>query len=638
MTPTLEVNAPGGIASVVAGAMARSLRPDPALSVSEWADRNRVLTSRSSPEPGQWRTDRTPYLREIMDCLPPSSRVEQVVFMKGAQIGATECGNNWIGYVIHQAPGPMMAVQPTVEMSKRNSQQRIAPLIEECPALRNLVKDRRSRDSGNTVFSKEFPGGLLVLTGANSAKGLRSMSARYLFLDEVDGYIGDVDGEGDPVRLAMARTRNYARRKMYLVSTPVLSGRSRIERYYQASDQCQYYVPCPACLEMQVLKFENMRWEHGHPESARYICEACGEPVQNHQKNWMLPRGEWRAQNPDAMGGRTRGFHLSSLYSPVGWMDWQQIVEDYEKAGTDPSLLQTFWNTTLGLPWANAAEVPEADRLYERREDYPLGKVPEGGLILTAGADVQARRIEVEIVAWGRHKHSWSVDYRVLEGDTQQPQVWNQLAQLLDEEFPSAYGGPMRLSKLAIDSGFNPMRVYEFIRDATAMRTMCIKGNTHSPSLVNHPNWIEVGPQGHRLRHGVRLWPVNVSIAKEQLYRWLRTSMPNLEAGEPWPVGYCHFPRYSKEYFDQLCAERLVWRIHAGGKRAQWEKTRDRNEALDARVYALAAFSTLRTDAWAPERWDQLQASLTVAPTARAAAERTPMPQFKSFGPRESGE
>jgi phage terminase large subunit GpA-like protein len=167
-----------------AGAIERAwrdgLKPDPLLTISQWADRYRVLSQRASSEPGRWRTQRTPYLKEIMDCLSPASPVQRVALMKGAQIGGTECGNCWIGYVIHQAPGPMMAVAPTVELAKRNSKQRIDPLIEESEVLRERVKERRSRDSGNTVLSKEFPGGVLIMTGANSAVGLRSMPARYL--------------------------------------------------------------------------------------------------------------------------------------------------------------------------------------------------------------------------------------------------------------------------------------------------------------------------------------------------------------------------------------------------------------------------------------------------------------------------
>jgi len=620
--------------------MARGSRPDPALLVSEWADQFRVLTSRSSPEPGLWRTARTPYLKEPMDCLSPSNRCETVVFMKGAQIGATEMGNNWIGYIIDKAPGPMLAVQPTVEMSKRNSKQRIGPLIEECPSLQRLVRESRSRDSGNTILSKEFPGGILVMTGANSAKGLRSMSARYLFLDECDGYIGDADGEGEPCALAIARTTNYARRKIYIASTPVVTGRSRIERFYEASDQCQFFLPCPVCLHMQVLVFENLRWDRGNPDTAWYECESCRGEILNHSKNWMLPRGEWRPNRPGASSGRVRGFHLSSLYSPVGWLSWSEVARKYEECGTDTIKLQVFWNTILGLPWADAAEVPDADRLFSQREDYPVGQVPEGALLLTAGADVQNRRIEVEIVGWGREKQSWSVDYRVLEGDTAQPEVWSKLAALLDEDFTSFYGGRLKIQKIGVDAGFNSMRVYDFVRERASQRGMAIKGNTHTPALVGSPSFIEVGPQGHRLRHGARLWPVNVSLGKEMLYRWLKAAEPDLENGEPWPVGYCHFPRYSREYFDQLTAEQLVTRAGPGGyKKSAWEKRRDRNEALDARVYAMAAMATLRLESWTPERWDDLQAALTVSKeTVTGPFIRKPMPQFQSFGPKEVGE
>jgi phage terminase large subunit GpA-like protein len=282
------------------------LKPDPLLTVSQWADRYRVLSQRASSEPGRWRTERTPYLKEIMDCLSPSSPVQRVALMKGAQIGGTECGNCWVGYVIHQAPGPMMAVSPTVELAKRNSKQRIDPLIEESEVLRERVKERRSRDSGNTVLSKEFPGGVLILTGANSAVGLRSMPARYLFLDEVDGYPGDVEGEGDPILLAERRSATFQRRKILLVSTPKTKSLSRIEREYDASDQRRYFVPCPHCGERQTLELESLRWPEGRPREAEYACCQCGALIGERHKTWMLEQGEWR---PTAEGdARTAGF------------------------------------------------------------------------------------------------------------------------------------------------------------------------------------------------------------------------------------------------------------------------------------------------------------------------------------------
>ena len=224
----------------------RGMQPDPDLTVSEWADQHRWLSSRASAEPGRYRTARTPYLRAIMDALSPSHPAQRISFMKAAQVGATEAGNNWIGFVIHHAPGPMLAVLPTVEMAKRTSRGRLDPLIEDSPALRERVKPARSRDAGNSMLSKEFPGGILVLTGANSATGLRSMPARYIFLDEVDAYPASADEEGDPVTLAEARTTTFShRRKVFMVSTPTIRGLSRIEREFEASDQRRYFVPCP---------------------------------------------------------------------------------------------------------------------------------------------------------------------------------------------------------------------------------------------------------------------------------------------------------------------------------------------------------------------------------------------------------
>lgn len=622
-----------------------ALKPDPLMTVSQWADENRVLTSRSSPEPGPWRTSRVPYLKAIMDALSPSDRCEIVVMMSGAQVGKTEAGNNWIGYTIDKSPGPFLSVQPTTDLAKRNSKQRIAPLIEDCPVLRGLVSEARSRDSGNTQLAKEYPGGILVMTGANSAKGLRSMSARYLFLDEVDTYPGDVEGEGEPCDLAITRTTNYANRKILITSTPVLSGRSRIERYFNLSDQNHFFVPCPFCMEYQELKPENFRYPTKDPEAASFGCIACGRELANHMKNFMLPRGEWRPQGD--YDGRVKGFYLPSFYSPVGWLSWGQIGIKHAESEGDPLKRQVYHNVVLGLPWADQGEVPDVDRLFERREDYAMGRVPDGALVLTAGVDVQMKRLEVEIVGWGRNRLSWSVDYRVLEGDTTQPEVWKQLEALLDEEFPTEYGQPLRVERAAIDSGFQPMTVYDFARDMFAARVMVIKGNNHSSTLVNHPTLIEHGPQGQRLKSGVRVWPVNVSIGKEQLYRWLKQAMPNVDAGEPWPVGYCHFPMYSKEFFEQLCAEQLITKTLRGIRKTVWEKRRERNEALDCRVYAMAAASALRVEVWAPQKWDDIQASLTIvrnpaAPPLKPVAKprwqgrASAPPAFKPFRANDS--
>jgi len=397
-------------------AWSRGLRPDPDLTVSSWADRHRKLASRASAEPGQYRTARTPYMREIMDRLSPGDPTQRIVFMKAAQVGATEAGNNWIGFVIHQAPGPMLAVQPTVELAKRNSRQRIDPLIDESPDLRERVKPARSRDAGNTMLSKEFAGGILIMTGANSAVGLRSTPARYILLDEVDAYPASADEEGDPVTLAEARSLTFAhRRKVLLVSTPTIRGLSRIEREFESSDQRRYFVPCPHCEAMQWLRFERLRWQKGRPETAEYLCEGCERPIAEHHKTSMLERGEWRA-TATATDPTTVGYHLSALYSPVGWLSWQRIARAHEAARGSDEAMRAFRNTILGETWMETGEAPDWQRLADRREPWTPGTVPERGLFLTAGVDVQKDRIEVDVWAWGRGLESWLIDHVVLEG------------------------------------------------------------------------------------------------------------------------------------------------------------------------------------------------------------------------------
>jgi phage terminase large subunit GpA-like protein len=268
----------------------------------------------------------------------------------------------------------MLVVQPTVEMGKRWSKGRLAPLIEDSICLRGKVKDPRSRDSGNTVQSKEFPGGQVVITGANSAVGLRSMPVRYLFLDEVDAYPPDADSEGDPLTLAIQRTSTFARKKIFIVSTPTIQGISRIEKEFNETDQRYFFVPCPHCGFFQVLKWENIKYD-SDPLQAAYVCEHCQKLIQNHHKTEMLRQGEWRATNQEKTGEKVVGFHISSLYSPVGWLSWGACAKNYEMAKDDEQLLKAWTNTTLGLSWAEKGEAPDWGILFDRRERYRIGKV-----------------------------------------------------------------------------------------------------------------------------------------------------------------------------------------------------------------------------------------------------------------------
>lgn len=604
----------------------RGAAPDSYMSVSDWADKYRVLSSKSASEPGRWRTARTPYLKEIMDCLSPKSPIQKVVFMKGAQIGGTECGNNWIGYIMHKAPGPIMAVSPTVEMAKRNSRQRIDPLIEDCPALKNVVSSPRSRDKGNTMLSKDFMGGVLVMTGANSAVGLRSMPARYLFMDEIDGYPSDIEGEGDPILLAERRTATFnKRKKIFLVSTPTVKGLSNIEREFELSDKRYYLVPCPFCGGFQRLLWEQVRAEN---DTVFYECKHCHKPIAEHYKTQMLEAGHWEATS-ESIDGLTAGFHLSSLYSPIGWLSWAECVQIFEKAKKDATLMQGFRNTILGETYEQESEAPEWQRLYETRENYPIGIVPMGGLFLTAGVDIQKNRIECEVVAWGRQKQSWSVDYYVLDGDTAKPEVWSKLADVVNKDYPHESGITMPIRVICVDSGYATQDVYTFVRQfnqavwggngarANAPRTVvAIKGQSRDTAMILSTS------KADTKKKGLKVWNVSGPVIKTELYRWLKMERVGEDATD---FGKCHFPQYAEEYFRQLTAERQIIKISNGYPKPVWEKdpTR-RNEALDCRVYARAGAAIYGLDRISEKGWQELEAIIPQTPNEKVKVKKQP--------------
>ncbi|MCF3974953.1 phage terminase large subunit family protein [Paracoccus salsus] len=624
-------------------AWGNGLRPDPDLTVSEWADRHRMLSGRASAEPGRYRTVRTPYMREIMDRLSPGDPTQRIVFMKAAQVGATEAGNNWIGFAIHQAPGPMLAVQPTVELAKRNSRQRIDPLIDESPELRERVKPARSRDAGNTMLSKEFAGGILIMTGANSAVGLRSTPARYIFLDEVDAYPASADEEGDPVTLAEARSLTFAhRRKVLLVSTPTIRGLSRIEREYEASDQRRFFVPCPHCGHAQWLKFDRLRWQKGRPETAEYHCEGCERPIAEHHKTAMLEGGEWRA-TATAADPTTVGYHLSALYSPIGWLSWERIVRAWDAAQGSDEAIKAFRNTILGETWVETGEAPDWQRLYDRRERWTSGTVPAGGLFLTAGADVQKDRIEVDVWAWGRGLESWLVDHVVIEGGPDRHDAWSELTALLDKSWPHERGAHLRIARLAIDTGYEAPAVYSWSRAQGFAQVSPVKGvegfNRSSP--VSGPTFVDATEGGKRLRRGARLWTVAVSTFKAETYRFLRLARPTDEEmadGAAFPPGSVHLPHWvENEWLKQFVAEQLVTvRTKRGFARLEWQKLRERNEALDCRVYARAAAWIAGADRWPDEKWRDLEDQLGAAPTDTDPAGQINRPGQAPQGKRRS--
>lgn len=620
-------------AKIYRDAFKEGLTPDSDMTVSEWADAFRMLSQKSSAEPGRFRTSRTPYAKEIMDELSPSSPTQEVIWMAGAQLSKTETGNNWLGYIIDRAPGPMLLVQPTVDLAKRLSKQRISAMIEDTPCLRDKISDSRSRDSGNTILQKEFDGGVMIITGANSAVGLRSAPCRYAFLDEIDGYPIDLDGEGDPVRLAIRRTTTFARRKVFMCSTPTIKDVSRIEREYLNSDQRKYFVPCPHCDEYQTLEFKNLKWEDDDPTTVKYACTHCGCLIEERYKTDMLARGEWRSTAPS--DGKRAGFHLSSLYSPVGWKSWEEIVEEFLAAKGDPPLLKQFVNTILAETWEDDVSAKlGADQLQSRVEFYQPGVVPARALLLTAGVDCQDNRLAVVIRAWGRDEESWLVDHFEIYGDPAQPQIWKQLDESLLKEYPHEIAKPVKIAAACIDSGGHfTHEVYAYARDRRQFNIIPIKGSSQrAKPVIGKPSRVDVNYKGRVIKGGVEIHLVGTDTAKSTIFARLKLA----EHG----AGYYHFHgEASDAYFEQLTSERQMTRYVKGFPVREWvKKNGARNEALDCECYAYAALNWLYMKFNRRTIWEQFERALEINPvqTGDKPAQSTDKPKSNTMRRRQN--
>lgn len=591
------------------------------LTVSEWAELHRVLSGKDSAEPGPYRVARTPYAQEPMDCLSAHSPVEEVVLMWGAQTSKTTVGSNWIGYLADINPGPVMIVQPTIDMAKRYSRQRLVPMIEESPVLRRKVRENRSRDEANTTLLKEFPGGFLAIAGANSAAGLRSMPVRDLFTDEEDAYPMDVDGEGDPVQLARARQTTFSRRKHLRTSTPTTRDFSRIEGAYLASDRCRFHVECPHCGGRQALVWgadteHGIKWDKDHegralPGTVRYVCQHNGCEIREHHKPAMLSGGVWVPEVPGVQAGRVRGFHLNSLYSPLGWLSWSTLVEEWQRArdatrGGDPSLLRVFVNTRLADTFEEQGDKADEHALRRRAADLPLRQVHWALFVITMGVDVQGDRLECYVWAWGRGMERQLVDRAIFYGDPALPESeagspWAALTEYRRTPILHASGKPVPILASAVDTGgHHTQAVYAYVRAHQHAQVLAIKGSSLSgKAVLGKPSEQDVNWRGQKMRRGVKLWPIGTDTAKAEIYGRLRNA-------EPGP-GYVHLSRQlPAEVFEQLTAERLVTRYVKGHPRLEWVKPAGRrNEALDCAVYALAAAHYMHLDRWREGDWSK---------------------------------
>ena len=595
-----------------------SCRPTQRLSHIKWGNTHRVLP-KTSPEPGPYRSERTPWVEIILGWLEPTSPYEIVWIMKGSQIGVTEGANTWLGSTIDQDPGPFLYIMPTDKTLKKNSKRRVDPLIELSPPLAKKVKVKKSRDAGNTTFYKEYPGGELILTSARSTSNLKSDAIRYVLADEVDDYVQNANHEGDIIELIKVRTRTFgSRKKVLIISSPGIKGASIIEPGFEQTNMHYLYVPCPECQTMQTIKWERIKWEWGKPETVHMECanKDCDYKIKNEDKTYMFDHIEARPTS-ESLNPKEVGLHVSALYSPVGWYSWQDAAVEWQKCyrnkkGSQPDLLklQTFINTILGETFENKGDAPEYVRLFERKEEYPVNELKKDVLILTAGIDVQKDRAEMEIVGWGKDLESWSIDYRVINGDPKQKKLWQNLKGMILHDTFENRGLQLPISMAAIDTGSHGWtnNVYVFAREMWP-RVMAIKGSGINHPM-NTPSYPEIDINGNKIPEGCELYEIGVSFFKKMLYGQLKLS---INEDGTYPAGYCHYPNaYDIDYFRGLTSESLREAQDSYGQKKYvfYKQPGVANEPLDCRVYAMAAAAKLQLLQFSTEDWLILEKEL----------------------------
>ena len=436
----------------------KNMLPPDDLTVTQWAEKNRRLSSESSAEPGPWRTERTPYLREIMDAFS-DPKIRHEVVWAASQVGKSEVLNNCIGYVIDQDPGSILFIHPTEVDAKEYSKLRIAPMIRDCPTLKKKVAPEKSRDSANTIKQKSYPGGILTMCGSTEAHSLASKPIRYVFGDERDRWAMSAGNEGDPWELAMARQTTFYNAKAMEVSTPTIKGSSNIEKAYNKGTMERWKSKCPHCGEYHEIEWENIRYEYNEETVARaktytvtnvwYICPGCG--CISDEVTMKRAPARWEADNPSALENGVRSFKLNAFVSQ--WKSWKSIALQYLEAMGDTGKMQVVYNTCLGRLWENRGDIEDEDTILARREEY-AAELPDGVLVLTAGVDTQDDRMEYEIVGHGHFDEKWGIEKGVILGRPDTEAVWEQLDELVfNRVLHFSDGVGLNVSIIFVDEG-----------------------------------------------------------------------------------------------------------------------------------------------------------------------------------------
>ena len=605
------------------------MKPPEDLTVSQWADKNRRLTSESSAEVGKWRTSRTPYMFDILDSFT-DPLIEHIVVVAASQVGKSETINNMVGYCIDQDPGPILLIQPTIDDVKRYSEMRIAPMIRETRCLKRKVADPKSRDAANTKRQKSFPGGVLVMTGSNVAHDLSSMPIRYVFGDERDRWATSAGSEGDPWELAVARTRTFYNKKMVEVSTPTVKGASAIENSYNLGTMERWKTQCPHCGEYVEITFDNIRFEYDAAENGDkkifhiseifYVCPECGGISDEH--TMKSQPAKWVATVPEARKHhKTRSFWLTAWVSP--WATWESIILQFLQAGTDSAKLQVVYNTQFGELWEERGNMASEDDVMARREVYEA-EVPDGVLLLTCGVDTQDDRLEYEVVGHRRFGETWGIKKGVILGRPDTEEVWERLDEVLSHKYKFKSGVSLQISLTFIDEGGHfTQEVRQHCLARQYDHVFAIKGANRPDIPYTAPPKKQKIVVNGKVIGQVWVYEIGVNAGKQKIVDNLRVQSPG--------ANYCHFPLrddYGKQFFKQLMSEHLAY-VPKLKHPWQWQKIpgHERNEAFDIRNYNLAACEILSPD------WDAIEQKLR---TAKPGEENASIPmKEKKAKPRK---
>jgi phage terminase large subunit GpA-like protein len=621
-------------------AIARALAPRRPLTVSQWADANRILSSKASSSPGQWRTSRNPPLREPMDCLSARSTVHEVVLKFPIQFGKTSIAENVIGYTMDHDPCPVMVVLPGEVSMNKWIAQKLTPLIDETPAVRRAMTSVATRESANQRTFKDFAGGQLYMEHAGSPQRLKSTSVRKLIVDEIDEIVAAMRTGDDPVAMLDGRTSafpsNFQRLK---IGTPTLEGVSRIDAEYRKSDQRRYHVPCPDCGHEQPLEWSGLHW-NAEATACWYVCCECGVCIDEHRKTAMIAAGRWVAENPES---KIRGYTINCLYYPFGLGPrWLELVQMWREAQHDPAKLKTFVNDRLAQTWEDPAmRAVKHNIIADRAEPYRLRTAPHGVLAVTAGVDTQDNRLAVHVTGWGRGLASWTLDYVELPGDPESEDVWVALVELLNRPIEHAAGGLIRVEATAIDAGGHRTEaVKNFVRKRLLRRCVAIFGAVpNNAPVLNKGTMVDVTWRGQLDRRSIRIHHVGTVAIKHMLYGRISS-----DADKPVDARLVHLSdELPPEYFAGLVSESY------NPAKNRFEKRRGaRNEPLDTWVYSYAAthHPELRLHRATKADWDAREARLASgagapAPEPAAAASREtpssprPVPAAAGAGARK---